>query len=72
VDISLLRRLKSDLEERGRSLNSVVQQYEQTVRPMHLELVELGKRYADIIVPIGGYNTIALDMVGARIVSMFF
>jgi uridine kinase len=70
ADVRLLRRLKRDLGERGRSIESVIEQYERTVRPMHLEFVEPSKRYADLIIPEGGHNTIALDMVVARIESM--
>jgi uridine kinase len=66
-DLRLIRRLTRDIEERGRTLQSVIDQYLQTVRPMHLEFVEASKRYADIIVPEGGLNTVALDMVIARL-----
>lgn len=66
-DVRLLRRLKRDIEERGRSISSVLAQYEKFVRPMHLEFVEPSKRYADIIIPRGGKNKIALDMVSALI-----
>ena len=61
------QRLQRDLGERGRSLDSVVRQYLSTVRPMHLEFVEPSKRWADVIVPEGGANTVALDMVMARV-----
>jgi len=66
-DLRLLRRLTRDIEERGRTLQSVIDQYLGTVRPMHLEFVESSKRYADIIVPEGGLNAVALDMVIARL-----
>jgi uridine kinase len=66
-DVRLLRRLKRDITERGRDLDGVLNQYEQYVRPMHLEFVEPSKRYADIIIPRGGENTVALDMVNALI-----
>jgi uridine kinase len=66
-DIRFIRRLKRDIEERGRNLTSVMAQYQKTVRPMHLEFVEPSKRYADVIIPEGGFNTVALDMVVARI-----
>ncbi|MEX0608643.1 MAG: uridine kinase [Balneolaceae bacterium] len=66
-DVRLLRRLKRDIEERGRSVQSVLSQYEKFVRPMHLEFVEPSKRYADIIIPRGGKNKVALDMVSALI-----
>ncbi|QRN83037.1 uridine kinase [Chloroflexota bacterium] len=67
ADLRIIRRLTRDIEERGRTVQSVVDQYLQTVRPMHLEFVEASKRYADIIVPEGGLNTVALDMVIARL-----
>jgi uridine kinase len=67
ADIRLIRRLKRDLAERGRTVESVVTQYESTVRPMHMEFVEPSKRYADLIVPEGGENTVALDFLFARL-----
>lgn len=69
-DIRFIRRLERDLSERGRSTESVIKQYLATVRPMHLDFVEPSKRYADIIIPEGGFNTAALDMVVARIKSL--
>ncbi|MDR9415753.1 MAG: uridine kinase, partial [Gracilimonas sp.] len=63
----LLRRLKRDLEERGRSVESVLNQYQKFVRPMHLEFVEPSKRYSDVIIPRGGKNKVALQMVYALI-----
>ena len=66
-DIRFIRRLERDIDERGRSVDSVIQQYQTTVRPMHLEFVEPSKRYADVIIPEGGFNTVAMDMVVARI-----
>jgi len=66
-DIRLLRRLQRDLEERERSLESVLEQYQKHVRPMHLKFVEPSKRYADIIIPRGGHNKVALKMVLALI-----
>ena len=66
-DVRFIRRLERDLAERGRSLESVVSQYLSTVRPMHLEFVEPSKREADVIVPRGGGNRVALEMVIARI-----
>lgn len=62
-DIRLLRRLKRDINERGRTVESVISQYQTFVRPMHLEFVEPSKRYADIIIPRGGKNKVALEMV---------
>ncbi len=66
LDICLIRRLKRDVKERARSLDSVLQQYEDTVRPMYLQFIEPSKRYADIIVPRGGGNRIAIDMIKAK------
>jgi len=70
ADIRLIRRLQRDISERGRTVQSVIKQYQSTVRPMHLEFVEPSKRYADVIIPEGGFNTAALDMVVARIESL--
>ena len=67
ADIRFIRRLHRDITERGRSTESVIAQYYATVRPMHLEFVEPSKRYADVIIPEGGHNVAALDMVTARI-----
>ncbi len=69
-DIRFIRRLQRDITERGRTTDNVVQQYMSTVRPMHLEFVEPSKRYADVIIPEGGHNAAALDMVVARIESL--
>ncbi len=69
-DLRFIRRLKRDIAERDRSMESVIDQYLNTVRPMHLEFVEPSKRYADIIIPEGGFNAVALDMVVARIEGM--
>jgi uridine kinase len=66
-DLRFIRRLERDIAERGRTTQSVIKQYTDTVRPMHLKFVEPSKRYADVIIPEGGYNTVALDMVIARI-----
>ena len=66
-DIRFIRRLERDIDERGRSVRSVIDQYLSTVRPMHLEFVEPSKRYADVIIPQGGFNVVALDMVVARV-----
>ena len=71
ADIRLIRRLQRDITERGRTAESVIKQYQATVRPMHLEFVEPSKRYADVIIPEGGFNAAALDMVVARIESLF-
>ena len=69
-DLRFIRRLQRDIAERGRTTESVIKQYLNTVRPMHLEFVEPSKRYADVIIPEGGFNTAALDMVVARIETM--
>ncbi len=66
-DLRFIRRLQRDIRERGRTVESVIEQYLSTVRPMHLEFVEPSKRYADIIIPEGGFNEVALEMVVARI-----
>jgi uridine kinase len=70
ADLRFIRRLERDITERGRTTESVVRQYQATVRPMHLEFVEPSKRYADVIIPEGGHNTAALDMVVARIEAL--
>lgn len=67
ADLRFIRRLQRDVQERERSLSSVVEQYLTTVRPMHLEFVEPSKRHADIIVPRGGENRIAMEMIVSRI-----
>ncbi len=69
-DIRFIRRLQRDVAERGRTMQSVIDQYLNTVKPMHLEFVEPSKRYADIIVPQGGYNTVAIDMLLTLIRSL--
>ena len=70
ADIRFIRRLLRDINERGRTMEAVVEQYLHTVRPMHLEFVEPSKRYADVIIPEGGLNTVALDMVVARVEAL--
>ena len=67
ADIRLIRRLRRDIVERGRPLEEILDQYLTTVQPMHLEFVEPSKRYADVIVPRGGHNEVALEMVVAKI-----
>jgi len=67
ADIRFIRRLQRDITERGRTTENVINQYLKTVRPMHLEFVEPSKRYADVIIPEGGLNIVAMDMVTARI-----
>jgi uridine kinase len=70
ADIRFIRRLQRDIIERGRTVESVIHQYLYTVRPMHMEFVEPSKRYADVIIPEGGFNTVALDMVVARVEAL--
>ncbi len=70
ADVRFIRRMDRDVRERGRSLESIVDQYMSTVRPMHLQFVEPSKRYADIIVPEGGHNRVALETIIARIRTM--
>lgn len=69
-DIRFIRRLSRDVSERGRTVESVIEQYMTTVRPMHMAFVEPSKRYADIIVPQGGYNTVAVDLIAQRVRSL--
>jgi uridine kinase len=69
-DVRILRRLQRDIRDRGRSFESVKKQYLDWVRPMHLEFVEPSKRYADLIIPEGAENAVALEAVAARIRAM--
>jgi uridine kinase len=66
-DIRLMRRIRRDMQERDRSIEGILRQYERTVRPMHLEFVEPSKREADVIIPRGGHNRVAIQMVMSRI-----
>jgi uridine kinase len=70
ADERLLRRLKRDVAERGRTIDSIMHQYVATVKPMHLEFVEPSKRWADVIIPKGGENEVAIDMVATKIEKM--
>jgi uridine kinase len=70
ADIRFIRRLQRDITERGRTVEMVIHQYQTTVRPMHLEFVEPSKRYANVIIPEGGWNEVAMDMVIARIETL--
>jgi uridine kinase len=70
ADLRILRRIDRDLTERGRSLDSIVEQYLDSVRPMHLEFVEPSKRYAHVIIPEGGHNRVAVDMLITTIRSI--
>ncbi len=67
ADVRILRRVERDMKERGRSLDGIVSQYLATVKPMHELYVEPSKKYADVIIPVGGYNQVALDMVIERV-----
>ena len=67
ADIRLIRRIRRDINKRGRPLDEVLEQYLTTVQPMHLQFVEPSKRYADVIVPRGGHNSIAIEMIVAKI-----
>ncbi|HKO22597.1 MAG TPA: uridine kinase [Candidatus Eisenbacteria bacterium] len=69
-DIRFIRRLKRDLTERGRTLDQVIRQYEASVRPMHLQFVEPSKRYADLVIPEGGYNAVAIDLLKTKVRSL--
>lgn len=67
ADVRIIRRLLRDIKERGRTLDSVIDQYVNVVRPMHLQFVEPTKRYADIIIPEGGQNHVAIDLLSSKI-----
>lgn len=67
ADVRLARRIKRDMAKRGRPLDEILEQYNSTVRPMHLQFVEPSKRYADVIVPRGGHNAVAIEMIVAKI-----
>ena len=67
ADVRLIRRLRRDIAQRGRPFDEILEQYLSTVRPMHLQFVEPSKRYADIIVPRGGHNAVAIEMIVAKI-----
>lgn len=70
ADLRFIRRLRRDIRERGRTVESVIEQYMTTVRPMHMEFVEPSKRYADVIIPEGGYNEVGIDLVIQKIRSL--
>ncbi len=69
-DIRFIRRLKRDIRERGRSMDSVFEQYLETVRPMHEQFIEPTKSYADIIIPEGGHNKVAIDLIKTKVESL--
>jgi uridine kinase len=66
-DVRFIRRLRRDLVERGRSVDSIIRQYEESVRPMHLQFVDPSKRHADLIIPEGGHNRVAVDLMRTKI-----
>jgi len=70
ADLRFIRRLRRDITERGRTMESVVEQYYSTVRPMHMEFIEPSKRYADVIIPEGGHNEVGIDLVIQKIRSL--
>lgn len=70
ADIRIIRRIQRDMKERGRTLDSIIKQYTEVVKPMHYEFIEPTKRYADIIIPEGGYNKVAIDIMVAKIKSI--
>lgn len=70
ADVRIIRRVERDINERGRTLDSVINQYLTTVRPAHLQFIEPSKRYADIIIPEGGYNKVAIDLMVTKVKSI--
>lgn len=70
ADVRIIRRIVRDMNERGRTLESVINQYLNVVKPMHLQFVEPAKRYADIIIPEGGYNKVAIDILVTKVLSI--
>jgi uridine kinase len=66
-DIRFIRRLRRDIAERARTIDSVIEQYLATVRPMHMQFVEPSKRYADVIIPEGGHNLVSIDLISGKI-----
>ena len=69
-DIRVIRRIKRDINKRGRTFLSVIEQYYKTVRPMHIQFVEPTKKYADIIIPEGGRNKVAVDILRTKIMTL--
>ncbi len=72
ADVRIVRRIKRDIHERNRTLDSVIEQYFNTVRPAHLQFIEPYKRYADVIIPEGGYNKVAIDIMVAKVRSIIY
>ena len=69
-DVRIIRRIKRDVQQRDRTLSSVIQQYNESVRPMHIQFVETTRKYADIIIPQGGHNKVAIDILRTKIMSL--
>ncbi|MBS3772388.1 MAG: uridine kinase, partial [Bacteroidales bacterium] len=69
-DIRFIRRLQRDIEKRDRTVSSVIEQYLETVRPMHQQFIETSKKYADLIIPQGGHNKVAIDILTTKIKSL--
>lgn len=69
-DIRIIRRIKRDIDERSRTLESIIKQYYENVRPMHIKFVEPTKQYADIVIPMGGRNKIAIDILRSKILDL--
>lgn len=72
ADVRIIRRIRRDIQERNRTLDSVIEQYFNTVRPAHLQFIEPYKRYADVIIPEGGYNKVAIDIMVAKVRSIIY
>ena len=72
ADVRIVRRIERDIHERNRTLDSVIEQYFNTVRPAHLQFIEPYKRYADVIIPEGGYNKVAIDIMVAKVRSIIY
>ena len=70
ADTRFIRRLQRDVAERGRTMESVIEQYQGTVKPMHFDFVEPTKRYADLIIPVGGHNAVAVDLMLSLVRSL--
>ena len=69
-DVRIIRRIKRDVQKRDRTLSSVIQQDYESVRPMHIQFVETSRKYADIIIPQGGHNKVAIDILRMKIMSL--
>ena len=69
-DVRIIRRIKRDVQQRDRTLSSVIQQYNESVRPMHIQFVETTRKYADIIIPDGGQNKVGIDILRTKIMAL--